>query len=434
MSSPAVVVEVEERHAGPHRLRQVAIRRHRVLVDPGDAAGAAGNLLEERRACARDAQAPGTRADAAPRPAAARRRRNWRREGPARTTGGSWPRANCTGKRCRARLTLVPRASIRSCLVSGGRLPPHGGCSRAAASRRRLSSVAASSARSGAGSRHAHRRRTSRRRAPTCGVVPRAAAARHPAARRLARRVRPDVLHPREPAAADRPAAARQRRVALPPDLEQALPFYLSRAPERLPAPEAWPDPRESHRCKFVRQGLTMPEMPGTPAVSHVRLVDVDGDKQLDVLGTDMRQGVVFTGRAGKAGSALSVVASIPHPSHVTVHRSWTRTASRILLVADLGEFFPERSQQGRRDLAARPRRRQVQRVLAGRLAAHRQRRRPPTSTATARSISPSRRSAGARPARSPSREHDDQRRRSRRSPPTRSIRARAASTSSRSI
>ena len=45
---PAVVVEVEKRHPGAHRFRQIAVRRHRVLVHPADAAGRGRNLLEER--------------------------------------------------------------------------------------------------------------------------------------------------------------------------------------------------------------------------------------------------------------------------------------------------------------------------------------------------------------------------------------------------
>jgi hypothetical protein len=134
-------------------------------------------------------------------------------------------------------------------------------------------------------------------------------------------------------------------RVDLPPDLEAALPYFLTRAPERLPAPEKWPDPGESP-IQFTRQGLTMPDMPGTPAVSHVRLVDVDGDKRLDVLGTDMRQGLVFTGHPDKAGSALSVVASIPHPSHVAF-TDVDKDGVPDLLVADLGTFFPEDHNKG---------------------------------------------------------------------------------------
>ena len=128
-------------------------------------------------------------------------------------------------------------------------------------------------------------------------------------------------------------------QVKLPPDMEAVLPYYLSRAPERLPKPDAWPDPRESP-VQFVRRTMTMPDMPGTPAVSHVRIVDLDGDKRLDVVGTDMRQGIVFMGHPEKADGRLSVVASIPHPSHLTI-TDVDKDGLQDLLVADLGTFFP---------------------------------------------------------------------------------------------
>jgi hypothetical protein len=129
-------------------------------------------------------------------------------------------------------------------------------------------------------------------------------------------------------------------QVDLPPDMQQALPYYMTRAPERLAAPEPWPAPSESP-LQFARRGMTMAEMPGTPAVSNVRLVDLDGDKKLDVLGTDMRQGVVFSGHPDKPGSALATIASIPHPSHVSLV-DVDKDGVLDLLVSDLGTFYPE--------------------------------------------------------------------------------------------
>ena len=38
------------------------------------------------------------------------------------------------------------------------------------------------------------------------------------------------------------PPATVNRTVQLPPDMEQALPYFTSRAPEHLHAPEPWPD------------------------------------------------------------------------------------------------------------------------------------------------------------------------------------------------
>jgi FG-GAP-like repeat len=135
------------------------------------------------------------------------------------------------------------------------------------------------------------------------------------------------------------------RSVQLPPDMSQVLAFYVARAPERLPVPAAWPDPGEGP-VRFERHGLSMPDMPGVPAVSNVSLVDFDGDGRLDVLGTDMRQGVVFTGRPSPAGGTLSVVASVPYPSHATFV-DLDRDGIMDLLVGDMGAFYPADHKKG---------------------------------------------------------------------------------------
>ena len=133
--------------------------------------------------------------------------------------------------------------------------------------------------------------------------------------------------------------------VTLPKDMEQVLAYYNAVAPDRLPAPETWPAPDESP-LTFARSTLSMPDMPGPPAVSNVRLADIDGDKQVDLVGTDMRQGVVFAARPVRNASALSTLASIPHPSHVAV-TDLDRDGVPDLIVSDLGEFFPADHDKG---------------------------------------------------------------------------------------
>lgn len=135
------------------------------------------------------------------------------------------------------------------------------------------------------------------------------------------------------------------RGVELPPDMEQVLPYYIARAPERLAAPEPWPAPSRSP-VRFTRSSLTLPDTPGGPGVSNVQLVDIDGDKRLDVLGTDMRANVVFTGLPVGGDGTLSVVADIPHPAHVSV-ADLDKDGRNDLLVADLGVFFPSNEKRG---------------------------------------------------------------------------------------
>lgn len=131
------------------------------------------------------------------------------------------------------------------------------------------------------------------------------------------------------------------RTVQLPPDMEAVLPYYQAHAPEQLPLPESWPDPAESP-LRFARTTLALGDGGGgdPPAVSNIHLVDLDGDGRLAVLATEMRQGLVLRGQPRPPGGPLSIMASIPHPAHVT-RMDVDKDGLQDLLVADLGEFFP---------------------------------------------------------------------------------------------
>ena len=124
--------------------------------------------------------------------------------------------------------------------------------------------------------------------------------------------------------------------------MEQVLQYMVRNAPDRLAAPERWPDPSESP-VKFTQYGLSVPDMPNDPAVSNVELVDFDGDGTLDVLATEMRQGT-YSAVIHKRQALLSVVASIPHPSHVAF-TDFDGDGRKDMLVADLGQFLSGGSQ-----------------------------------------------------------------------------------------
>jgi len=127
--------------------------------------------------------------------------------------------------------------------------------------------------------------------------------------------------------------------IPLPEDMEKVLPFFVNHAPERLPLPASWPDPAESP-VKFTMRTLSADTISGAPAVSHVRLTDFDGDGYIDALITEMQQGVLLYAPRISAARDLTVLASLPHPDHVTPV-DLDKDGVQDLLVADLGEFPP---------------------------------------------------------------------------------------------
>ena len=135
------------------------------------------------------------------------------------------------------------------------------------------------------------------------------------------------------------------RLAPLPDDMRKVLPHYESRAPEHLPMPAAWPPASESP-VHFVKHPFSLPSTRDQPAVSNVRLGDFDGDGHIEMLATEMRVGLVLKANPSDASGTLSVLATAPHPDHVTPV-DLDKDGILDLLVADLGEFFPEDHDKG---------------------------------------------------------------------------------------
>jgi hypothetical protein len=114
--------------------------------------------------------------------------------------------------------------------------------------------------------------------------------------------------------------------------------YYDARAPERLPEPESWPaasrEPLPFEKLPVAGTGAT-----GAIAISNIRLFDVDGDKRLDVIASEMRSGPVLIGLA-RDRHALKAVARLSHPAHVEPV-DLDKDGRGDFLVADLGSFQP---------------------------------------------------------------------------------------------
>jgi hypothetical protein len=82
------------------------------------------------------------------------------------------------------------------------------------------------------------------------------------------------------------------------------------------------------------------------PAVANVRLVDLDGDERLELIASDMRNGLVLRGRPYETSAKLDVVAQVPHPAHVEV-TDLDGDGLKDMVVADLGAFNPGDHQNG---------------------------------------------------------------------------------------
>jgi hypothetical protein len=134
-------------------------------------------------------------------------------------------------------------------------------------------------------------------------------------------------------------------KVVLPEDMERILAFYLWNAPPRLPPPSPWPAP-DSSRPVFRRRGMAPLDVKGAPAVSNVRFLDLDGDRALEIIATDMRHGLVLRGDPKDPRGQLTVIAKVPHPAHTELV-DVDGDGLRDLLVADLGQFLPGDEENG---------------------------------------------------------------------------------------
>ena len=130
----------------------------------------------------------------------------------------------------------------------------------------------------------------------------------------------------------------------LSPDWLRLWRYYDARAPEKLPEPEPWP-PASREPVPFEKRLVSGVVASGAVAISNVRLFDVDGDKRLDILASEMRTGPVLLGLA-REDHALKPIARLNHPAHIEPV-DLDKDGRMDFLVADLGSFQPADHSEG---------------------------------------------------------------------------------------
>ncbi len=124
----------------------------------------------------------------------------------------------------------------------------------------------------------------------------------------------------------------------LSPDWLRLWRYYDQRAPEKLAGPEPWPKVSMTP-VAFEKTTVVGSQASGAIAIANVRLVDVDADKRVDIVASEMRTGPVLLGLA-KDRFVLKAIARLAHPAHIEPV-DLDKDGLGDFLVADLGSFQP---------------------------------------------------------------------------------------------
>ena len=134
------------------------------------------------------------------------------------------------------------------------------------------------------------------------------------------------------------------RSVKLPPDWPRIADYFVAGAPETLPTAPPWP--AADGGLKFRRRVIVPGTPEPSPAISNVRLVDLDADGRPEVVAGDMRHGVIVVAKPTDERPVFREIARVPHPAHIEP-LDFDGDGVLDFLVGDLGAFMPTDHDRG---------------------------------------------------------------------------------------
>ena len=138
----------------------------------------------------------------------------------------------------------------------------------------------------------------------------------------------------------------------LSPDWLRLWRYYEASAPREAAGSRAVAGRRPDAGPRSSGMPVAGTAASGAIAIANVRLLDLDNDKRLDIVASEMRTGPILVGLA-KDRYRLKAIARLSHPAHIEPV-DLDKDGLSDFLVADLGSFQPADHDRGRRLLAAR--------------------------------------------------------------------------------
>ena len=143
------------------------------------------------------------------------------------------------------------------------------------------------------------------------------------------------------------PPGTAGRMVKLPLDWQSIVGYYEANAPERLAPlapPRMWPAPDQA--SSFRKRVISTASRPTNQAVANVRLVDLDRDGRLEIVLSDLRNGIVYKANPRDEQPTFVEIARLSHPAHIEPV-DLDGDGMLDLLLGDLGGVSPADHDRG---------------------------------------------------------------------------------------